>query len=130
MALLAMAISATAMSAQSEPLPGSDAQRPVAPVVSPGWIRSPSADELASIYPAWAKKKGSKGSATVRCTVTVEGTLSACVVVEEHPTGLGFGAAALKAAEFSRMRPELLGGKPVGSGKVQYTIHFAPPGTF
>lgn len=62
------------------------------------------------------------GVTRMRCRVTAEGKLSDCVVVFECPAGRGFGAAALKAAAYFKMRPRTADGRPVGGGEVVIPI--------
>jgi hypothetical protein len=45
------------------------------------------------------------GRAKIRCLAAADGSLSACAVLEELPSGYGFGAATLKASSFFRLQP-------------------------
>ncbi|HZZ35832.1 MAG TPA: hypothetical protein VFE03_08910, partial [Caulobacteraceae bacterium] len=47
------------------------------------WIRRPSADDIAAVWPAKALKQGYGGKAVISCVVTVQGTLRDCRVAEE-----------------------------------------------
>ncbi len=49
------------------------------------------------------------------CVVTVSGALRDCVVVDESPAGMGFGAAALLLAPSFHMKPATKAGRPVES---------------
>jgi hypothetical protein len=49
-------------------------------------------------FPENAQQGGIHGSATVLCTISKEGSLSDCVVVEEDRKGQHFGDAARKIA--------------------------------
>ncbi len=53
------------------------------------------------------------GKATISCTVTVKGTLTACAVSSEDPPGWDFGQASLKLEHLFRLKPQLVNGKAV-----------------
>jgi protein TonB len=53
------------------------------------------------------------GKATIRCAVTVKGTLTGCVVVSEDPPSWDFGQQSLKLAHLFKVRPAMVDGKPV-----------------
>ena len=55
------------------------------------------------------------------CSVTVQGTLTACSVVSEDPDGLGFGDALIRMSKTFKMRPKQTDGRPVEGGKVTDT---------
>jgi len=65
-------------------------------------VKAPSPDVVGAAFPRLALKRGVDGRARVRCTVETTGFLTHCHVVDEHPTGLGFGAAALSLAPASQ----------------------------
>ena len=74
---------------------------------------SPSAADLAMVYPVSAARDGLDGHVRLDCLVTVEGQIRDCRVAAESPEGLGFGQAAnLVVRQFS-MRPAVRGGQPV-----------------
>ncbi|HEV2531085.1 TonB family protein [Phenylobacterium sp.] len=77
------------------------------------WLRKPTRDQLLSVWPPAALKRQVKGSATVSCTVTVQGALRDCKVTEESPPGMGFGSAALALTPQFLMRPALKNGVAV-----------------
>lgn len=81
----------------------------------PGWLRQPTSDDLAEVYPTAALKKGTDGRAVIGCLVTAEGFLADCKVVSESPEGLGFGGAALQLSTQFRMTPRIVDGKAVAS---------------
>jgi TonB family protein len=81
----------------------------------PGWMKKPTAADLAGVFPVAAAKKGVDGSASIKCQVGIEGFLQKCEVASETPPGLGFGAAALQLAPQFRMKPKIRDGKPVAS---------------
>lgn len=101
---------------------------PNAEITRPNWLKRPTADDIAAVFPAEARRRGTDGRATIGCSVTVEGTLARCTVVEETPPGLGYGFAALALAPQFRMTPASQDGKPVGGGTVRIPIVFKTGG--
>lgn len=61
----------------------------------PVWTRTPSAQRLASLYPARALERGREGEARLRCTIAAGGALD-CERAEE--TRREFGVAALRVS--------------------------------
>jgi protein TonB len=54
-----------------------------------------------------------EGRAAIRCTVTVKGTMTNCVVVSESPAGYGFGDQTIKASRRWKMKPATRNGQAV-----------------
>jgi TonB family protein len=97
-------------------------------IYDPVWMRSPDPDDLAKAFPSAAAAAGDKdGSATLDCTVAHNGSLTDCNVVSETPTGLGFGAAALKVAAGMAMSPWTAQGVPVDGGHITLPIRLQQP---
>jgi hypothetical protein len=72
-----------------------------------------------------------KALAVIDCKVGLDGTLSACSVVDESPRDFGFGAAAIKMAQrhFMTSSPVLVDGRPVADHVVRLSLPFSmPPG--
>ena len=67
---------------------------------APQWLHIPTTDQVWQSRPALAQTFNLPGSAQLTCTVIAQGALSACRVVHEAPTGLGFGGAALTLTGF------------------------------
>lgn len=67
-------------------------------LTDPSWLRHPRAT-----YPEAALMRGLSGSVDVRCTVNPDGSLTACTVVNETPTGYGFGRAVIAATRWARL---------------------------
>lgn len=106
----APAASAAARIGESLPLGGV--------ITSPDWVRKPSGEELADLFPPLGQYMQIEGSAVVSCAVTVSGELERCKVVSEAPLGIGFGDATLKAAKTFRMKPMTMDGAPVAGAAV------------
>jgi beta-lactamase regulating signal transducer with metallopeptidase domain len=78
---------------------------PVAGVITnPAWTQPP-----IPRLPATALSSGvAEGRVRLTCTAEADGRLSDCSVVNETPAGVGFGAAAIEAAESSRISTEMI----------------------
>lgn len=93
---------------------------------APDWIKTPSARDLAAVWPTEMLKKGDGGKAIIACIVTVQGTLRACRVESESPAGSGFGGAALALSSQFLLKPALKGGVAV-EAPVRIPIGFPRP---
>lgn len=77
------------------------------------WLRKPTGEQLAGVFPVKAVKGAKDGSATIRCRVTIEGYLDRCAVLAESPKDYGFGSAALLLSKQFAMTPRIRAGRPV-----------------
>lgn len=93
-------------------------------IVNPQWISRPTSEEMARWYPTNALERGLEGRATILCTVTLSGTLSACSVTSETPPGRGFGGAALRVSRYFRMSPRTVDGQAVEGSKIAIPLRF------
>lgn len=75
-------------------------------------------------YPRRAQSRGVSGYAVVKVTITTTGAVRDPVMIEEHPTGYGFGNAALRAAQKLKYNPRVVNGTPEEVPGVLYKFSF------
>jgi protein TonB len=113
--------------AQATPPPAADAPAPATTnvgITPPAWVRKPTGEDIARVYPERAVRAGHNGDVLMKCQVTAEGMLADCAIVSEAPAGDHFGDAALKLSRLFRMRPMVKDGAPVVGGSISIPIHF------
>jgi TonB family protein len=93
----------------------------------PDWERLPDGDQFAALFPHAAEVQHENGRTKMSCRVRADGALTQCVIIEETPTGLGFGDAALAAARYFKMRQRTVGGAPVAGGLVIVPLRWSAP---
>lgn len=86
----------------------------------------PSATDLSSVYPRTAARKRLAGEALVRCTVSDDRRLSDCRVVNETPSGQGFGEAALRLATVIKLKETTRTGEPTAGRSFLFPLKFQP----
>lgn len=92
------------------------------------WIERPSPAELERLAPAEARQNRIDGRVVLECLVTRAGRMQSCTVKSETPAGMGFGAAALRAAPLYRLAPKSSDVDVEGS-TIAFSLrfHFADP---
>lgn len=113
-AVMMLAFAATIASGQSTFIP-------------PDWKKKPSPEDIFSVWPSEAHKRGIEGSVSLRCTVTVDGRLRNCVPSNETPPGMNFAGAALSLVPQFEMTPAKLNGQPV-ERLVNFVVRFSCDG--
>lgn len=83
----------------------------------PDWMRQPTGDELANLYPYAARANEIQGKAIIQCKVARSGSLTDCLSLWETPLGGRFSEATLKATRYFMVRPTF-DGKSVEGGIV------------
>ncbi len=94
---------------------------------NPDWLRKPTPQDIANVFPKKALQDGVGGKAVIGCEVTVEGFLQNCKVLSETPKDYAFGAAGLQIMPQLRMTPMMRGGKAVPGGTVEIPINWGAP---
>ncbi|MFO1012143.1 MAG: energy transducer TonB [Caulobacteraceae bacterium] len=109
------------------PAPSPSSATEPAVITRPNWVKLPTGEDLARLYPPAAEATGLGGRATIVCWVTDGGALRDCEVVAEDPPGNGFGQAALGLAASFQMAPQMADGAPVGGAQVRIPLVFRLP---
>lgn len=92
---------------------------------SPVWLSQPSEADRARNFPEAAIAAGvASGRVLIECLVGGDGRLS-CNVVSETPSGVGFGAAALRVASGFRMADRDAAGEPTAGKRWRGAIPFS-----
>jgi TonB family protein len=92
----------------------------------PLWETQPGVSRLRGLQPKLAGLLGLTGVVRMTCRVGDKGGLVDCAADEEAPAGLGYGAAALKAAGDYRLNDIQLAAGAAGR-KVTVRVGFPPP---
>lgn len=93
-------------------------------VTQPSLLAKPTRAQIEAAYPVRAFSDGVDGAAVIDCLVTAKGALASCRLVDERPTGYGFGAAALDLAADYTLKPRLLDGEAIAGAEVQVPVRF------
>jgi|GEM_PF-3668898 len=70
-------------------------------------------EEVRPVRPWNAQRMNKKGRVVVRVLISETGHVTTAALIQERPTGFGFGEAALAAARRCRFEPALHDGRPV-----------------
>ncbi|MFN3538361.1 MAG: TonB family protein [Brevundimonas sp.] len=89
---------------------------------SPEWLRRPSGEDLARLYPREAATSRTPGEARMECRVSASGHLEDCIILSESPPGMGFGAATIALAPNFRMTPIRANGHAHSEALIQMPI--------
>ncbi len=76
-------------------------------------------------YPKGALRKGVTGRTTLQCRVATTGAMTGCDVLNESPTGFGFGDAALAMTPLFRVNQAQIPCPLDGCAIVRIPIVFA-----
>lgn len=68
------------------------------------WVRKPTGNDLARLYPKVAQRKGLSGYGVSHCRVKPDGWLDDCRIVAESPEGVGFGESVLQLSALFQAR--------------------------
>lgn len=90
------------------------------------WLKGPTPEDLLTVWPRDAYKRGYGGKAIIACQVSVQGALRECAVESESPAGAGFGSAAVALTPQFLMKPATRDGIPVVSA-VRIPVIFPTP---
>jgi TonB family protein len=99
-------------------------------VTNPDWLRRPTGEDIARVYPRGAQKQELNGRATLTCAVDADGMLQSCAVSDEDPVGEGFGAAVLALSSQFKLSPQTRDGQSVAGGTIKIPMRFVLPGDF
>lgn len=92
----------------------------------PQTLREPTDAQVQAAWPADAKGRGIEGEAVLGCTISVRGRLGGCSVIQETPSGQGFGQAALGLASHYQYQPARISGRAFPS-RVRLSFSFRSP---
>ena len=71
-----------------------------------------------------AEARAIEGYALIQFTVGADGKVYDAKILEENPTGYGFGRAALKATEKFRFNPRIIDGEKVATTGIREKFQF------
>lgn len=88
------------------------------------WIRKLNAEEKREVYPSLAARRRISGEAVILCRINRDTTVTRCRSESEKPTGQGFGRAAVRAAQYMRIRPRVVNGVVQDGARERITVPF------
>lgn len=80
------------------------------------WVVQPKPGDFATTWTDAAWRSNRPGYTVTNCLVGRLGTTYQCAVVYQSPPGKGFGTMVLRIVSYLKLKPALLGGRPVSSG--------------
>ncbi len=90
----------------------------------PRFVRGPLQSELRALHPREAFRRRQGGSVQLDCRLGADGRLNRCRVASEAPQGMGFGQAALAAAQYFRFRPAVRDGRPIDGAEIRVGVEW------
>lgn len=91
-------------------------------VTNPVWTARPSTRDLERLYPP--NVHGVTANVSADCLIDQEGKFSSCDIVQEDPSGLGFGESTIKLSKLFRMKAVDAHGVPVAGRKLRLPIRW------
>ena len=83
---VALALASSSPAAPSAADPTDEADRAAGhALANPDWLKRPNGEDLMSVWPKEAMRRGIGGKATIKCQVAVTGLLRNCGVVPRSP---------------------------------------------
>ena len=125
----ALRIASVTGAAVSAPTPAtaSEADVPANAIKRPTFAKRPSAEEIATFYPARAVGLAQEGQARLLCDVGDGGEVSGCRVLSESPPGSGFGLSATEVASLFVLDAVDSNGIAVAGRKLVLSMKFSQP---
>jgi protein TonB len=116
----------TSVASNTSPLPAAQEPPPRAPAGAVVFTQRPTPRRIADLYPDAASRQNLGGRVQLNCTVQANLSL-ACSVVSESTPGVGFGRAALSAANAYRARATLSDGRSAVGSTTRIAVAFQAP---
>ena len=88
------------------------------------WIRELTRAERHELFPSRAQRRRISGQAVILCRINRDTTVTHCRDESERPTGWGFGRAAVRAAQYMRIRPRVVNGVVQDGARERITVPF------
>jgi protein TonB len=112
-----------------EPAPPAPPPAPPAPPAPPqitaaDFIKRPDGAAYARFYPSRAMEREKTGSVQLRCQVLASGRLTNCAILDEEPSGWGFGEASVRIAREFQVRPQTEDGRATDGGSITFRIRW------
>ena len=88
------------------------------------WIRELTRAERHELFPSRAQRRRISGQAVILCRINRDTTVTHCRDESERPAGWGFGRAAVRAAQYMRVRPRVVNGVVQDGARERITVSF------